>query len=71
MTMSDDIRDLVRAMARLESEPAKLTAADVDVLGRVRDGLGVRAAICFELRRALNATKTRKTTKPSRRRAKR
>ena len=67
--MDDDTRDVVRAMARLESEPAKLTAADVDVLGRVRDALGVRSACAFEIHRALTAmTQTRKTAKPSRRR---
>lgn len=69
--MSDDpIRDTLAAQFRLAMQPEKLTAADVDLLGAIRDGLGVRAAICYEVRRALTATKPTKTTK-ARRRAKR
>jgi hypothetical protein len=72
-SMSDDIlRDTLAAQFRLAMRPETLTAADVDLLGSIRDGLGVRAAICYEVRRALNATKTKTTkTAASRRRTKR
>jgi hypothetical protein len=68
--MHDDLRDTLAAQFRLETQPEKLTDREVDLLGQIRDGLGVRAAICYEVRRALNATTT-KTAKPSRRRVKR
>jgi len=67
-SLSDHTRDVVRASLRLEMQPEKLTAADVAVLGRVRDGLGIRAAIAFEVHRAL---KHLACAKPSRRRIKR
>jgi len=67
----DTIRDTLAAQFRLAMQPDTVTERDVDLLGQVRDGLGVRAAICYEVRRALNATKTTKTKTPSRRRTKR
>ena len=51
----DDTRERVRAIFRLELEPASLTERDVHVLGSYRDGLGVRAAVAYELHRVLKA----------------
>ena len=68
--MNDPIRDALEVQYRLAAAPETLTEADVDLLGSIRLGLGIRAAVALEVRRALKSTKTAvKTT--SRRRAKR
>ena len=55
--MSDETSDLVRAHFRLEMAPTALTAQDVDTLGTVRLGLGIRAAVAYELARAAKLVK--------------
>ena len=65
---SDDIRDPVRAYVRLEEHPELLTTRDVDQLGNLRLALGIRAAVAFEVRRALHSMKPPNTVKPSHRR---
>ena len=56
MTDDSDTRALTLALARLEMQPGDLTLFDLDVLGSARLSLGVRAAVCYELRRALQGT---------------
>ena len=74
--MSDeDSEARILAHARLEMNPEALTVHDVQLLGEMAVGLGVRGAVAFELRRVTKRTKTKPTTKTpadtSRRRAKR
>ena len=65
--MSDDtIRDTLAAQFRLAMRPDTVTEADVDLLGQIRLSLGIRAAVAYELTRALRTTKT--AAKSSRRR---
>lgn len=64
----DDLRASVVAMTRLVMNPSALTAADVDVLAATQLSLGLRAAVCYELRRMTTKPTKAKTRKPSRRR---
>jgi len=51
---------------RLAMRPDTVTEADVDLLGQIRLSLDIRAAVAYELTRALRTTKT--AAKSSRRR---